>query len=56
MIAADTSVLVATFASWHESHPAAREAPRGARLVAHRVVETHPVLTRLPHRTGSCPI
>ncbi len=48
MIAADTSVLVAAFASWHESHAAAREALRGARLVAHSVVETYSVLTRLP--------
>lgn len=48
MIAADTSVLVAGFASWHESHAVAREALRGARLVAHSVVETYSVLTRLP--------
>ncbi len=48
MIAADTSVLVAAFASWHESHSAAQEALRGARLVAHSVVETYSVLTRLP--------
>ncbi len=48
MIVADTSVLVAAFASWHESHAAAHEALRGARLVAHSVVETYSVLTRLP--------
>ncbi len=48
MIAADTSVLVAAFASWHESHATAQEALRGARLVAHSVVETYSVLTRLP--------
>ncbi len=48
MIAADTSVLVAAFASWHESHPAAQEALRGGRLVAHGVVEAYSVLTRLP--------
>ena len=48
MIAADTSVLVAGFASWHESHAAAREALQGARVVAHSMVETYSVLTRLP--------
>ncbi|MGY1665678.1 PIN domain-containing protein [Geodermatophilus sp. SYSU D00696] len=48
MIAADTSVLVAAFASWHEAHAAAQEALRGARVVAHSVVETYSVLTRLP--------
>ncbi|TFV56549.1 type II toxin-antitoxin system VapC family toxin [Geodermatophilus sp. DF01-2] len=48
MIAADTSVLVAAFASWHESHTAAREALPGVRLVGHCVVETYSVLTRLP--------
>ncbi len=48
MIAADTSVLVAAFASWHEAHAVAREALPGARVVAHCVVETYSVLTRLP--------
>ncbi|SNS55921.1 Predicted nucleic acid-binding protein, contains PIN domain [Geodermatophilus saharensis] len=48
MIAVDTSVLVAAFASWHESHAAARDALQGARVVAHSVVETYSVLTRLP--------
>ena len=48
MIAADTSVLVAAFASWHEAHEPARAALSGARLVAHCVVETYSVLTRLP--------
>ncbi|RBY74530.1 VapC toxin family PIN domain ribonuclease [Geodermatophilus sp. TF02-6] len=48
MIAADTSVLVAACASWHESHPLARAALPGARLVGHCVVETYSVLTRLP--------
>ena len=48
MITADTSVLVAGFASWHESHAAAREALRCARVVAHSLVETYSVLTRLP--------
>jgi predicted nucleic acid-binding protein len=49
VIAADTSVAVAAFASWHESHAAARAALRpGAVLVAHCALETYSVLTRLP--------
>lgn len=55
MIAADTSVAVAAFASWHESHEPARAALReGAVLVAHCAVETYSVLTRLPppHRAA----
>jgi predicted nucleic acid-binding protein len=49
VIAADTSVAVAAFASWHESHAAARAALRpGALLVAHCALETYSVLTRLP--------
>lgn len=49
MTAADTSVLVAAFASWHEGHESAREALRpGTRLLAHVAVETYAVLTRLP--------
>lgn len=49
MIAVDTSVAVAAFASWHERHEAARRAvEQSARLVAHCAVETYSVLTRLP--------
>lgn len=49
MIAADTSVVVAAFASWHEEHEAAEGAlARGARLVAHSAIEVYSVLTRLP--------
>lgn len=49
MIAADTSVAVAAFASWHESHAPARAAIRdGAALIAHCALETYSVLTRLP--------
>lgn len=54
MRAVDTSVAVAAFASWHESHEAARRAiDRGARLIEHCALETYSVLTRLPppHRT-----
>jgi len=53
--AADTSVVVAAFASWHENHEAARNAlDRGVQLIDHCALETYSVLTRLPapHR---CP-
>ena len=55
MRAADTSVVVAAFASWHESHESARQAlDRGLRLIEHCALETYSVLTRLPapHRTS----
>lgn len=49
MIAADTSVVVAAFASWHEQHEAANHAMQGgARLVSHAALEAYSVLTRLP--------
>lgn len=49
MTAADTSVVVAAFASWHEQHDAAREAlDSGLGLVEHCALETYSVLTRLP--------
>jgi predicted nucleic acid-binding protein len=48
--AADTSVVVAAFASWHEHHDRAREAlDRGLRMIDHCALETYSVLTRLPH-------
>jgi predicted nucleic acid-binding protein len=53
--AADTSLVVAAFASWHESHEAARRAlDGGLRLVEHCALETYSVLTRLPppHRVS----
>jgi len=53
--AADTSVVVAAFASWHESHAASRRAlDGGLRLIEHCALETYSVLTRLPppHRTS----
>jgi predicted nucleic acid-binding protein len=47
--AADTSVVVAAFASWHEKHEPARLAlDSGLRLIAHCALETYSVLTRLP--------
>jgi predicted nucleic acid-binding protein len=52
--AADTSLVIAAFASWHESHVAARRAlDEGLHLVEHCALETYSVLTRLPppHRT-----
>jgi predicted nucleic acid-binding protein len=54
MTAADTSLVVAAFASWHEHHDAARQVlDRGVRLIDHCALETYSVLTRLPapHRS-----
>lgn len=49
MKTADTSVVVASFASWHESHVAARRAlDGGVSLIEHCALETYSVLTRLP--------
>ncbi len=49
MKAADTSVVIAAFASWHEKHEAARRAlDEGLKLVEHCALETYSVLTRLP--------
>lgn len=49
MIAVDTSVVVAAFASWHEGHhSAASVLAREPRVPAHVLVETYSVLTRLP--------
>jgi predicted nucleic acid-binding protein len=48
-MAADTSVVVAALASWHEGHAAASTAiAAGARIPAHCLVESYSVLTRLP--------
>lgn len=55
MKAADTSLVVAAFASWHESHEAARRAlDDGLELIEHCALETYSVLTRLPppHRAS----
>ena len=47
--AADTSVLVASFASWHEHHELAFAAMgRIDAVLAHCLLETYSVLTRLP--------
>jgi predicted nucleic acid-binding protein len=55
-ITADTSVLVASFASWHEHHDVAFSAVgRLDGVVAHCLLETYSVLTRLPapHRMSA---
>lgn len=49
MNAADTSVVVAAFAPWHEAHPAAvAVVDAETSLPAHCAVEAYSVLTRLP--------
>jgi len=49
VIAVDTSVVVAGFASWHEGHQSALVAlARKPRVPAHVLVEAYSVLTRLP--------
>ena len=49
MKAADTSVVVAAFASWHEHHGRARAMlDSGLRLIEHCALEAYSVLTRLP--------
>lgn len=56
MIAADTSVVVAAFASWHEGHRVASAAlQRKPRLPADALFESYSVLTRLPvpHRAAA---
>ncbi len=56
MKAADTSVVVAAFASWHEFHERARDAlDGGLQMIDHCALETYSVLTRLPppHRCAA---
>jgi predicted nucleic acid-binding protein len=49
VIAPDTSVLIAAFATWHDGHESAvRALNRGVHLIAHTALETYSVLTRLP--------
>jgi AbrB family looped-hinge helix DNA binding protein len=48
VIAVDTSVVVAGFASWHEAHRSAAALARQPRVPAHVLVEAYSVLTRLP--------
>lgn len=49
MTALDTSVVIAAFAPWHESHTVARLAVTPDAVVpAHVLTETYAVLTRMP--------
>lgn len=49
MTALDTSVVIAAFAPWHESHTAARQAVTPEAVIpAHVATETYAVLTRMP--------
>jgi predicted nucleic acid-binding protein len=49
LIALDTSVVVAAFASWHQAHhPALAALARKPRVPAHVLAESYSVLTRLP--------
>jgi predicted nucleic acid-binding protein len=49
VIAIDTSLVVALFATWHEAHQSSRKAvPRDVHLPAHVLLESYSVLTRLP--------
>ncbi|MDQ2761546.1 MAG: PIN domain-containing protein [Actinomycetota bacterium] len=44
-------MLVAAYATWHESHSQAADAVRrGPALIAHAALEAYSVLTRLPER------
>jgi predicted nucleic acid-binding protein len=56
---ADTSVIVAAFATWHESHAAALAAvTAGVKLIGHVALECYSVLTRLPppYRVAPAPV
>jgi predicted nucleic acid-binding protein len=55
VIAVDTSVVIAAFASWHESHAAAAAVvAEGPALPAPCALEAYAALTRMPppHRAG----
>jgi len=55
VIAVDTSVVIAAFATWHESHAVALAVvTKQPSLPAPAALETYAVLTRLPppHRVG----
>lgn len=59
MIVIDSSVAIAAFASWHERHERARAVVAAApAVVAHSVLETYSVLTRLPepHRVEAAAV
>jgi predicted nucleic acid-binding protein len=49
VIAVDTSVVIAAFASWHEGHSSsAAVIAKRPRISSHVLVETYSVATRLP--------
>ncbi len=49
MIAVDSSVAIAAFASWHQRHAVAhRSVARRPHLPSHAALEVYSVLTRLP--------
>ena len=49
MTALDTSVVIAAFAPWHESHKAARQAVTPEAVIpTHVATEAYAVLTRMP--------
>ncbi len=58
MIAVDTSVAVPALTSWHERHDVASHALTRSEpvLVAHAMLETYSVLTRLPERRALLPV
>lgn len=56
LLAVDTSVIVAAFATWHDAHEPATDAlARGPRVPAHALIESFSVLTRMPppHRASA---
>lgn len=56
VIALDTSVLVASFSTWHEAHDAALRATReDAWLPAHVLLESYSILTRMPEPYRAAP-
>ena len=57
MLAVDTSVVVAAFATWHDGHGAALAAlDLRPRLPAHALLESYSVLTRLPPPHRASPV
>ncbi len=57
MIAVDSSIVVAAFASWHELHEGARLILDGRpAAIGHVIVESYSVLTRLPPPHRAAPL
>ena len=56
MIAVDSSVVIAAFATWHFAHDEAAEIIRGGPVLpANAGLESYSVLTRLPNATRASP-